>query len=160
MDNSPAANHDHTSVALTPQPDGPFVRSNTFVACNNHAAPSCSSSQQNNPLLAQHVGSSSVDDILSTPGHGCSTSCHLSPSDNDQLASSADKVCAPDCNGSASCSNSSLSGPPVSSSPCRSGSPTGYDDKSTTSHDHNSPLADYAHPCSSSSAGSTDGNHS
>ena len=90
VDYSPTANYDHASVALTPKPDSSLVGSYAFVSCNNCSASSCSSSQQNNPLLAEHMSPSSVSDHRSTPGHGCTTSCHLSSSDNDQLSSSAD----------------------------------------------------------------------
>ena len=159
-DYSPAANDEHASVALTSQPDGPSVLGTTPVVSNNHATSSCSSSQHNDPLLAQHMSPSSVGNHLSTPGHGCTTSCHLSPSDNDQLASSSDEISAPNGNSSASCRNSSSSGPPIASSPGGSGSPTGQNDKSTAPLDHNSALANHAHPRSSSGTSPTDGNHS
>ena len=125
VDYSPTANHDHSSVALTSQPDGSFVSCNAFVSCNNCSASSCSSSKHNDSFLAEHMGSSSVSDHLSTSGHGCPTSCHLSSSLNDYHSSSADKVCTSDCDSSASRSNGSLSGPPVISLPGRSSSPTG-----------------------------------
>ena len=160
MHYSPAANDDHASVALTPEPDSPLMLSYAFVSCNNCSAPSCSSSQHNDPPLAKHMSPSSVSDILSTPGHGCTTSCHLSSSDNDQLSSSADHVCASDGDSSASSCNGSLSGPPVTSLLGRSSSPTGQNDKSTASDDHSSSLFNHSHPCGLGSAGSTDGDHS
>ena len=128
MEYSPAANNQHSSVALFSQPDGSFVCSNAFVSCNNGSTSSCSSSQHNDPPLTEHMLPSSVGDHLSTSGHGCPTSCHLSSSDNDQLSSSADKVCTSDGNSSASRSNGSLSCSPVVSSPGCSSSPTGNDD--------------------------------
>ena len=128
MGYSSAANNDQASLALFSQPDGPFVSSDTFVSCNNCPAPSCSSSQHYDPLLAQHGLTSSGGDHLSFSGHGSTTSCHLSSPDNDQLLSSADKVCASNGNGSASCSNGSLSGLPVISSLGCSSSSSGNND--------------------------------
>ena len=117
MEYSPTANNHHSSVALLSQPDGSFVCSNAFVSCDNGSTSSCSSSKHNDPLLTEHMLPPSVGDHLSTSGHGCPTSCHLSSSDNDQLASSADKVCTSDGNSSFSRSNGSLSCSPVVSFP-------------------------------------------
>ena len=128
MGYSSAANNDQASLALFSQPDGPFVSSDTFVSCNDCPAPGCSSSQHNDPLLAQHGLTSSGGDHLSFSGHGSTTSCHLSSPDNDQLLSSADKVSASNGNGSASCSNGSLSGLPVISSLGCSSSSSGNND--------------------------------
>ena len=125
---SPAANNHHSSLALLSQPDGSFVCSNAFVSCDNGSTSSCSSSQHNDPLLTEHSLPPSVGDHLSTSGHGCPTSCHLSSSDNNQLASSFDKVCTSDGNSSFSRSNGSLSCSPVVSFPCCSGSSTGKHD--------------------------------